>query len=231
MRNTNKRTIPIDTLSRIWIREIVLYVLVTVGVLASVARCVALERGLQKPNVIIIYTDDQTLTDIGCYGGNVATPHIDSLAREGIRFTRYVASAPVCTASRYNLLTGQYASRSQGLQQQYPVNDHAFIRWNADFVQGDWTLAQVLKRHGYATGMVGKWHNGMGPWDGPHLRDLQRVAPDADPKDPSVKATLHANYDLNTDPQEQNNLATHPQYQSRLRDMQKRLREYSNTTP
>ncbi|OHB77402.1 MAG: hypothetical protein A2Z25_01185 [Planctomycetes bacterium RBG_16_55_9] len=131
-----------------------------------------------RPNVVLIYTDDQDNNEVGCYGGNVSTPHIDSLAAEGIKFTRFYPSSPVCSPSRYSVLTGRYASRSRGLQSQHPTTDHAFIRWNTPFVAGEETLATMLGRHGYVTGMVGKWHNGE--------PKLKPIPPDADATDPQV---------------------------------------------
>src|SRR4030042_1376722 len=65
----------------------------------------------QRPNVILIYTDDQDWDEVGCYGGKVATPNMDSLARDGMRFTRFYVASPVCTPSRYNGISGRYASR------------------------------------------------------------------------------------------------------------------------
>lgn len=140
----------------------------------------------KRPNVIVIYTDDQDFDEIGCYGGDVLTPHIDSLAHDGTMFTNYFASAPVCTPSRYGLLTGQYASRCQGLQDGYPVTDQALIRWNTNLMVDDVTIAKVLRQHGYATGMVGKWHNGVPA--------LEEVSSDADHNDPAIQVLLQENY-------------------------------------
>ena len=140
--------------------------------------CRAQTDGAARPNVVLIYTDDQDNSEVGCYGGGVSTPHIDSLAADGIKFTRYYPSSPVCSSSRYNVLTGRYASRCKGLREQYPTTDHAFIRWNTPIVPGEETLATMLRRHGYATGIVGKWHNG--------LPELASVPPDADATDPQV---------------------------------------------
>ena len=64
------------------------------------------------PNIVIIFTDDQGYEDLGCYGSpDILTPHIDGLAREGLRFTNFYVSQPVCSASRSSLLTGCYANR------------------------------------------------------------------------------------------------------------------------
>ena len=112
-----------------------------------------------KPNIIVIYTDDMNFEGLGSFGGNVLTPHMDRLAREGVRFNRYYASAPVCTPSRYGLLTGRYSSRAEVLQEKYETDEPAFIRWNTHIMSGERTIAHILGEHGYRTGMVGKYHN------------------------------------------------------------------------
>lgn len=115
------------------------------------------------PNVLLLYADDLGYGDIGCYGATrVATPHVDRLAREGLRFTDAHSPAATCTPSRYAMLTGEYAWRRKGTG--VLPGDAALI-----LTPGRPTLASVLKRAGYATGVVGKWHLGLGP--GPGLTD------------------------------------------------------------
>jgi arylsulfatase A-like enzyme len=110
----------------------------------------------EKPNIIIIYADDVGYGDIGCYGAEeIDTPNLDRLAKDGIRFTSAYATASTCTPSRYSLLTGEYAFRNTGAV-ILPGNAPLIIDTNRP------NLASLLKADGYSTGLVGKWHLGLG---------------------------------------------------------------------
>lgn len=109
-----------------------------------------------RPNVVILYTDDLGYGDLSCYGANaIATPHIDWLADNGLRFTDAHCTASTCTPSRYSILTGQYAWRKKGTD-ILPGNANLTI--STDIT----TLPKVFQRVGYMTGAVGKWHLGLG---------------------------------------------------------------------
>lgn len=117
-----------------------------------------------KPNVVIIYADDLGFGDLGCYGATmVKTPNIDKLASQGRMFTDMHVASSVCTPSRYALLTGQYPFRvgSYG-----PVFDQQDLLIDPDRL----TVADVMKKSGYATAVIGKWHLGFGEgkpdWNG-----------------------------------------------------------------
>ena len=109
------------------------------------------------PNVVVILADDVGFGDLGCYGATrIRTPHLDRLAREGLRFTDAHSPAAVCTPTRYSLLTGQYAFRHPPASRI--LSGVAPLCVPADRL----TVPQVFKRAGYATGVVGKWHLGLG---------------------------------------------------------------------
>lgn len=113
------------------------------------------------PNVVLIYADDLGYGDLGCYGAKaIRTPHLDRLAAGGLRFTAAYATSATCTPSRYGLLTGKYPWRKKG--NQILPGDAAMV-----IPPGTTTLASVLRDAGYRTGVVGKWHLGLGTPDHP----------------------------------------------------------------
>lgn len=110
-----------------------------------------------KPNFIIIFTDDQGYADVGCYGAQgFETPNLDRMATEGIKFTDFYAAAAVCSPSRAALLTGCYPQRVSIPRVLFPRDN---IGLNPDEV----TIADILKTRGYATACIGKWHLGHLP--------------------------------------------------------------------
>lgn len=117
-----------------------------------------------RPNLVVIMADDLGFGDVSCYGATeLKTPHIDAVAQQGLRFTHGYCSASTCTPTRYSFLTGTYAFRAPrtGIA---PPNAPAIIR------PGTETIASILKRAGYATAVIGKWHLGLGDkapaWNG-----------------------------------------------------------------
>ncbi|RPI19939.1 MAG: arylsulfatase [Acidobacteriales bacterium] len=117
-----------------------------------------------NPNILLIYADDLGYGDLSCYGGTgVKTPNLDRLAAAGLRFTDAHSSAATCTPSRYSLLTGEYSFRRKEAR-VLPGDAPLLIE------PGRETLAALLKKAGYRTGVVGKWHLGLGSgnvdWNG-----------------------------------------------------------------
>ncbi|QCW99522.1 arylsulfatase [Aggregatimonas sangjinii] len=111
--------------------------------------------GKEKPNIVLIYVDDLGYGDIGINGAiGVETPNTDKLAANGINFTDAHSAAATCTPSRYSLLTGQYAFRSKA----QIIDGDASLIINPEVR----TLPDMLKHAGYSTGVVGKWHLGLG---------------------------------------------------------------------
>ena len=125
----------------------------------------------RPPNVVIIFTDDQGYQDVGCFGSPlIRTPNLDRMAAEGARFTDFYVAASVCSPSRAALMTGCYPQR---------INMNVFTRMVKGQEQGggvvlfqnsarglhpnEITIAEILKRRGYATACVGKWHLGHLP--------------------------------------------------------------------
>lgn len=109
-----------------------------------------------RPNIILIFVDDQGYYDLSCYGATeVSTPRIDAMAAAGTRFTDYYAAAPICSPSRAGLLTGCYPRR---------VGNEIWVH-RADSQSGihpdELTIAELLKGNGYATACIGKWHLGF----------------------------------------------------------------------
>ena len=112
-------------------------------------------NGDERPNIVLILCDDMGFSDLGCYGGEVETPHLDRLARDGMRFTQFYNNAK-CTTTRASLVTGLY-----------PRFDRPHLRTNMV------TLGEVLQAAGYATALCGKWHLGRDEQTHPYHRGFQ----------------------------------------------------------
>ena len=126
---------------------------------AGLSGCTEIQTGQTRsrnPNILLIYADDIGFGDPNCYGATtVKTPNVDRLAKEGIKFTNAYASSATCTPSRYSMLTGQYAWRRSGTG-ILPGDARLII--DTDKM----TLPSMLRSAGYTTGVVGKWHLGLG---------------------------------------------------------------------
>ncbi|MDQ3623520.1 MAG: sulfatase-like hydrolase/transferase [Verrucomicrobiota bacterium] len=120
----------------------------------------------RKPNIIVLFTDDQGYADISIHGNkDYQTPHLDSLAHNGVRCTSGYVTQPQCSPSRAGMLTGRHQSRFG--HEENPPNDPD-PRWGLPLTEK--TLADYLKAAGYFTGHVGKWHQGHHRSKAPHQR-------------------------------------------------------------
>src|SRR6478672_9249829 len=116
-----------------------------------------------RPNIVVILADDYGYGSSGCYGADgklVRTPNIDRLAREGRRFTDANTTSSVCSPTRYSLLTGRYCWRTTLTHEV--LNTFAPLHIETTRLN----MASLLKRHGYRTAAIGKWHLGYGTADG-----------------------------------------------------------------
>ena len=160
---------------------------------------------MKRPNIVLICADDIGFNEIGPYQGRgrgrgmpdrdvyggerVHTPHMDAIAREGALLTRYYATSPICTPSRYSILTGRFASRSPSILESFPPPGQATITWNARIDREEGNIGKVFKSLGYATGYVGKWHNHAPPLDIPKTE-----ADSGDPEDPVYNTSMREAY-------------------------------------
>ena len=111
----------------------------------------------QPPNIILIFTDDQGYNDLGVFGADdIATPHLDQMAADGLQLTSFYAAQAVCSASRAGILTGCYPNRI-GIHNAFMPDSKIGLN------PSETTLAEILKNKGYSTGIFGKWHLGDHP--------------------------------------------------------------------
>jgi arylsulfatase A-like enzyme len=137
---------------------------------STLAAGAASAQPVKRPNFIIIYTDDQGIGDLGCYGAKDArTPNLDRLAADGVRFTNWYSNCPVCSPSRASLLTGKYPQRT-GIVDVLPSEGTFDI---PGLRQGETSLARSLRDAGYRTACIGKWHLGSAAHSRPRAQGFQ----------------------------------------------------------
>lgn len=120
----------------------------------AIISCQERKPDLPPPNIIHIFADDLGYGDLGCFGAtDIKTPNIDRIAAEGIKFTSFYSASHVCSPSRAALMTGR-------LPQRMGIHGVFFPESYTGMPTSEYTIAEMLKEKGYATGMVGKWHLG-----------------------------------------------------------------------
>jgi arylsulfatase A-like enzyme len=144
------------------------------------------------PNIVWFITDDTSDEMLGYAGGNVLTPHIDSIARDGVVCTQYHTTSPACCASRYSYLTGLYPGHcpDSRFADAFPEGEPYSVGFNVYTEPSTPTIANLLQNAGYRTGFTGKWHVGSS-------RDSltgNTYSEDDDPQDPEVVRKLMEDY-------------------------------------
>src|SRR5690349_21805037 len=153
----------------------------------------ALRAADPPPNVIVILADDFGWTDLACYGSDLhETPHLDRLAKDGMKFTQSYSACTVCSPTRAAILTGKYPARlhvTDWIPGQMPENPKLLVpEWTKYLALEETTLARALRSAGYVKASIGKWHLGTEEyWPEKHGFDIN-VAGSSAPAPPSYFA-------------------------------------------
>ncbi len=143
--------------------------------LAGAIMSASAQAGARQPNVLVIVADDLAFSDLGAFGGEIDTPNLDALAKEGIRFTGF-HTAPTCSPSRAMLLTGTDSHRAGfgTMAERVAPNQKGKPGYEGYLRPDVVTLAERFAAAGYRTMMAGKWHMGLAPQQDPHARGFQQ---------------------------------------------------------
>jgi len=133
------------------------YLIILVSLMVVTCKSKTAPTQNTPPNIVIVFTDDQGYQDLSSFGSpNIKTPHLDQMAKEGLKLTNFYAAQAVCSASRAALLTGCYPNR-------IGISGALFPHHKIGINPQETTLAEMLKAQGYKTGIFGKWHLGHHP--------------------------------------------------------------------
>nr|WP_256243527.1 arylsulfatase [Pseudomonas sp. MRSN 12121] len=153
-----------------WRRSLVMAMLLTSASVPALA-----QDGARRPNFLLIVADDLAYSDLGAFGGEIATPNLDRLAREGLRFSGF-HTAPTCSPTRAMLLSGTDSHRAGfgAMAERIAPNQQGKPGYEGYLRPQVATLAERFAAGGYRTLMAGKWHQGLRPEQDPHARGFQR---------------------------------------------------------
>lgn len=152
------------------------------------------DSGEERPNIILLFSDELQFEDLGFAGGSIPTPNLDKLASEGLYFRNTFTPAPMCTPSRFAVLSGRYPGRcsDEAFLEAYPISKPYNIGWNTFLDSTVQSIPRLLSAHGYYTGMAGKWHvSGHGA---AYVQGL--LHRDDSPEDPGVNENLKKHQEL-----------------------------------
>lgn len=169
-------------------KKLLLILVISTGLITLICSGVAEQKKEILPNIVFILADDMGYGDLGCYNKNskIPTPNIDKLANEGILFTDAHSSGSWCVPSRYGLITGRYPGRRTDLN----TSMHSLIEPQQE------TLATLLKRNGYRTACVGKWHLGFDEVDWKNPQNISKMKGGPTEKGFDYFFGMHASLDI-----------------------------------
>ena len=165
-------------------------------VLAAYSSAYAADR----PNIVFIITDDQSWDSLGFMGGDVHTPRLDQMAKDGLYLSNFNVTSTVCSPSRYSFLTGRFAGRCEGqkFMHEHPLGDQTQVENIGELEPHRWNIAKILQKNGYRTGFVGKSHVIRHDWlhtnRNKSTADEMGWPQDADPRDPKTNALMGAKH-------------------------------------
>lgn len=153
-----------------------------------------------RPNVLFVLTDDQSWDSFGFLGGEVHTPRLDQMARDGLYLSNFNVTSTVCSPSRYSFLTGRFAGRCEGARflREHPPGDQTQVENIGELESHRWNLPKVLQANGYRTGFVGKSHVVRHDWlhtnRDASTAGLMGWEQDDDPQDPTINELMRQSH-------------------------------------